>query len=143
MPRQSLKKALYLPLFGFFGYKAYAFSKLPKPMVIDQNQNKTIVIIGTGITGLLSAYYLSKYPKNNIVVLERNHEPYKGTSHQNGNWMPVNYNKPWLNIKLFPGVFNAIFKSQENMSKIYLQSAFESFQNFLIMTKFAFYWFFT
>ena len=29
------------------------------------------------------------------------------------------------------------------MSKIYLKSAFQSMQNFLIMAKFAFYWFFT
>ena len=51
---------------------------------IDQNSKKKILIIGAGIIGLTSAYYLSKYGNFDVTVVEKDY-PIKGASEQNAN----------------------------------------------------------
>jgi glycine/D-amino acid oxidase-like deaminating enzyme len=43
-------------------------------------QERNIVIVGAGIIGLTTAYYLSRNPLNKITVIERNKKPYQETS---------------------------------------------------------------
>ena len=70
-------------LLMFYGYHGY-HHLVNKPNEFDFNslkeKDKTIVVIGSGMVGLTTAYYLSNYQHNRVIVLERNKEPYKGTS---------------------------------------------------------------
>lgn len=67
----------------FYGYHGY-HHLVNRPNEFDfdslKDKEKTIVIIGSGMVGLTTAYYLSNHSNNKIVVVERNKEPYKGTS---------------------------------------------------------------
>jgi len=99
------------------------------------------VIVGSGLAGLLPAYYLSNYGHNKITVLERNDKHYQGTSYQNGNWLPVDYTSSWTNKPFYPWAFNALFRNENNVSKIYFFTAFESLRNLQIIAKFSACWF--
>ena len=92
------------------------------------------------MTGLVTAYYLSAYPHNKITILERNAIPYQGTSKQNGNWLPIDFAYSWVNKPVYPFVYRAIFDNKNFVSKIYLNTLFENFNNSLITLKFAFKW---
>ena len=135
---------LYGSVISYFGINTYW--EVTKPKAINwsesKDQNKTIVIIGSGMAGLTVAYYLSNHPANKVIILERNKEPYSGTSRQNGNWLAIDSVKSMINKPLNPYVYNALFNWQEHVSKIYVSTAFESLRNFLIVAKFSYKWFF-
>ena len=83
----------------------------PKPIDYSKikDKPKNIVILGTGMVGLFSAYYLSNNPLNKIVILEKEGAPYTGSSKQNGNWSNINFSQNWMNLPLYPWVYKALF----------------------------------
>lgn len=65
-----------------FGYLNLLYSSpmLPPPKIQPiQNQDKDkkkVAIIGAGIIGLTTAYFLAQNPKNQVIIVERNSKPY-------------------------------------------------------------------
>jgi len=56
----------------------YSDFRAPPPYnVQEQGEKKEIVIVGSGIIGLTTAYYLSKDPNHKVVILERSSKPYQ------------------------------------------------------------------
>ena len=94
------------------------------------------------MVGLTTAYYLSNHKNNKVIVLEKNHEPYLGTSMQNGNWMPINYTFNWLDIAFYPNIINALKSDQfqNGAARMYYKTFFEDPCNFLTTMKFGFKW---
>jgi len=67
--------------FAFAFYHKYNSPPAPYDFESMRGKNKTIVIVGGGMVGLTSAYILAKnYPKNDVVLLERNSKPLGETS---------------------------------------------------------------
>ena len=130
---------------SFVVYQALSKQNAPTPydFKTKANQEKTIVVVGGGMVGLSTAYILAKnYPKNHLVVLERNSKPLEGTSKQNGNLMPLDFTHSWMNVPIYPFVYKAIFDYKETPSRVYLSSFFQSFANILITAKFGIMWLF-
>ena len=138
-----LAKSTIVGLFTFHGYHAFYDFNAPEPVDFKalKDKPKRIVIVGTGLAGLLASYYLATdHPNNKIIMLERWDKPYQGTSFQNGNWLTNDYSKTWVNWPMYPKVYRALFDSEEHASKIYVESAFKDFGSFLIMAKFSYKW---
>lgn len=59
------------------GYGAYTFYNnrirpgAPDPK-LHEKKNKKIVVVGAGIVGISTAYYLGQYEDNQVVLLEQN-----------------------------------------------------------------------
>jgi ribulose 1,5-bisphosphate synthetase/thiazole synthase len=51
-------------------YTNYIRTPPPNPQ-LHEKENKKIVVVGGGIVGLSTAYYLSQYEDNDIVLLEK------------------------------------------------------------------------
>ena len=68
---------------GYSGYQLYWDSKAPPKYDFSAKKGspKHIVVVGSGLAGLLAAYYLSNYEYNRITVLERDTKHYQGTSY--------------------------------------------------------------
>jgi pyruvate/2-oxoglutarate dehydrogenase complex dihydrolipoamide dehydrogenase (E3) component len=60
-------------------YSPYMAPK-KQDLTMLNKQERNIVIVGAGIIGLTTAYYLSRNPLNKITVIERNKKPYQETS---------------------------------------------------------------
>ena len=56
------------------------YYRKPAPMDFGEKKEKEIVVVGAGVIGLTTAYYLSKNPHNRITVIEKNTKPYQETS---------------------------------------------------------------
>mmetsp|Transcript_18387 Transcript_18387/g.31431 ORF Transcript_18387/g.31431 Transcript_18387/m.31431 type:complete len:236 (+) Transcript_18387:1-708(+) len=131
-------------LIGFQAYQSYYDSVAPKPIDFTslKDKKKKIVVVGSGMAGLTTAYYLSKSPLNHVTVLERNEKFYSGTSVQNACWLPVDYCYSWGNIPIYPNMLRALRDSKRNVSKIYADSLVKDQANSLITMKFGFKWLF-
>jgi D-amino-acid dehydrogenase len=66
-----------------------------------------IIVIGTGLTGVTTAYYLAK-AGHEVLVIEENECPAHrySASHANGGQISVSHAEPWAN----PGVFSKLLK---------------------------------
>ena len=69
---------------------------------VPTNQSKKILIVGAGMVGLTSAYYLSKFGNYEVTIVEKDY-PIKGASEQNANtiWidmLPVFSSMNYLNV---------------------------------------------
>lgn len=75
-------KMVMIGLGSFYGYHAFYDMQKPKPYDFRANKGKKkdIIIVGSGMTGLVVAYYLSAYSHNNIKILEWDELPFRGTS---------------------------------------------------------------
>lgn len=77
------------------GYLHFSYRS---PVTLDlPSKDRKIVVIGSGIIGLSTAYYLSKNPENKIVILERDDKPYQRTSFQNGCYFHTQGAESWIN----------------------------------------------
>ncbi len=75
-------------------------------------------------------------------MIEKNEQPYQGTSYQNGNWMPINFDNNWMNLPIYPNFIDAAFGNSDNgASKIFFKSV-DSLDKFFIFSKFAVLWLF-
>jgi len=127
----------------FVAYQKIHSAMAPAPYDFEamKGKNKTIVVVGGGMVGLTSAYTLAKnYPKNKIIVVERNSKPLDETSKQNGNLLPINFNHSWMNVPIYPFVYRALFDWREYGSRIYLSTFFENFCNIATTAKFGLIW---
>ena len=67
-----------LSVSSFYGYHTYLDVTKPEPYDFSKNKGKPkqIIIVGTGMVGLITACYLSNYEHNQITILEKNSLPY-------------------------------------------------------------------
>ena len=132
-------------MLSFYSYQSYFNYVKPKPVDFAAYKDKTknIVILGTGIVGLFSAYYLSNNPRNQIIILEKEGKHYEGASARIGNWLPVDYVTNWLDHPFYPYIYRALFDYENFVAKIYPRTFFESVENFLITAKFGYKWLFS
>lgn len=101
------------------------------------------MVVGSGITGLMSSYYLLRNKTQpRVIMLERDLQPYQQTSARNGNWCPTEYARSWLNWPFYPKIYRSVFDSQKFVSKTYLYTFVQDWLSFLITTKFAYKWVF-
>jgi glycine/D-amino acid oxidase-like deaminating enzyme len=87
---------------AFGGYKAYR--ELTKPSKIEFDKTKkTVVVIGGGIAGLSTTYFLQKNG-HQVHLIERSDNLNSGASKANGCWLPSNYCANWLNQPILGAV---------------------------------------
>ena len=98
---------------------------------------KNIVVVGTGVIGLSTAYMLSLNPLNRLTILDRNKSPYLGTSERNGCYLHTQGSETWIN-KPFKEFVKAVYK-RDHFSKVYLGSFLS---NPRLTLKFGYLWFF-
>ena len=128
----SLKKTIFVAksmVAGFLTFHVY--HKLedtyyrPKSYDFSNSEGKTVIIVGTGLAGVNSAYQIaSNHPETKVIMLERSSKPYLGTSNHNGNWLTRDYSRSWLNFPLYPKMYRGLFDNKEFVTKIYPMSAF-------------------
>lgn len=63
-----------------------------------------ICILGAGVIGVLSAYFLSK-AGHDVTVIDRQSEPARETSYANGGQLSYSHAEPWANPFVFPKLF--------------------------------------
>jgi len=86
MPIKLTKSLLKSTVLGYVTFRAYhQYYDLYAPEPVDfkssKDKPKTIVVVGSGMVGLTTAYYLgANHPLNKVILLERNAVPYQGTS---------------------------------------------------------------
>lgn len=68
-----------------------------------------IIILGSGINGVLSAYFLAKAGCE-VVVLEKEMESAKGCSHANGGQLSFSHSEPWSSKSSLISLFKASLK---------------------------------
>ena len=114
IPGLRVVKGGIIGFLSFYAYQGFHHMQRPAPFDFEKlkDKPKTIVVIGSGMVGLTTAYYLSNHLNNKVIVLEKNEAPYLGTSKQNGNWMPINYTFNWLDIPFYPSIMNALKEDQ-------------------------------
>jgi NADPH-dependent 2,4-dienoyl-CoA reductase/sulfur reductase-like enzyme len=59
---------------GYLGVKSFhtnVIRSVPPDPNLHEKKNKKIVVVGAGIVGLATAYYLSRYEDNEIVLVEK------------------------------------------------------------------------
>ncbi len=69
-----------------------------------------IVILGSGLLGVTTAYELGKRGFD-VTVLERNHESARETSHANGGQLSYSHAEPWASPSVLPKIGKWMFKS--------------------------------
>ena len=69
---------------GSIHIKYSSFVGRRKPYKRQKGKPQTIAVVGSGIIGLTTAYYLSQNPLNKVVLIDKNIKPYRETSYQNG-----------------------------------------------------------
>jgi len=111
-------RVLFKPtLYGGLGYGAYTFYKnhirtAPADPKIHEKKSKRIVVVGAGIVGLGTAYYLSQYPDTEVVLVEKNTRPAMECSVQNGCLMMRMNAHPWTH-KPIKDVLKGIWRSDQ------------------------------
>ncbi|CDW79422.1 d-amino acid dehydrogenase small subunit [Stylonychia lemnae] len=105
----------------------------PNPMIHEQ-KHKKIVVVGAGIVGLSTAYYLSQHPENEVILIDKSERCAQECSTQNG-CLVMRYNSvPWT-YKPLMGVLRGIWRSDTSQA-IYLTKAMQEPG----MVKFFWYW---
>ena len=74
-----------------------------------ESEDKRIVVIGGGLAGLTTAYYLANQsPHNKVTLLEKDRKCAEGSSSRNGGLFMTNRYEPWTDksmFKILPGAF--------------------------------------
>lgn len=121
-----LKKSLYITTgslflgFSFYSYQkrvllttisTNSFEKLVRnPIIPSKNKEKPrVLIIGGGVIGITTAFYLLESQKYEVVLLERNNEVSKETSFMNGCLFCPCLCDPWINESAIKYFIKALF----------------------------------
>lgn len=120
----GITKATLTGIGAFYAYHFYRKQVQPERYNFAEKKGKKIVVVGSGMVGLTSAYFLSNNPLNKVVVLERESECYRATSFKNGCWLPIDSASSWTNRSYYPFTHKALFDYKEWVSRIYISSAF-------------------
>ena len=85
---------------------------------VSQNKNEKIekpkekiLIIGSGIAGITSAYFLARKGKYDITVIDKD-DPIKGTTEQNANTVAFIPYPSWTTINYWSVIKESVFKSE-------------------------------
>lgn len=79
-----MKKVIKLSFKGGVVYTGYLAVKsfhnniikqTPQDPELHKKENKRIVVVGAGIVGLATAYYLSQYKDNKVYLIEKAEKP--------------------------------------------------------------------
>ena len=111
------KSLLKLSIYGGGVYGAYTFcynrfKPAPADPKLHEQKHRRIVVLGAGIVGLSTAYYLSQYPDTEVVVVEKNTRCAMECSVQNGNLMMRMNFSPWT-YKPLRDVVKGIMRSDQ------------------------------
>lgn len=111
----------------------------PKKSNQDPKPKKKIAIVGAGVIGLTTAYFLAQNPQNQVTVIERNEKPYQYTSYQNGCYFHTQNCESWIN-KPFTKFLATCYGDNTNApSQTYILSML---QNPKTLLKFGYLWLF-
>eukprot|EP00347_Sterkiella_histriomuscorum_P006186 403353731 len=106
----------------------------PADPQLHQKKNKRVVVVGAGIVGLGTAYYLSQYPENEVILIEKGEKCAQECSVQNG-CLLMRYNAvPWT-FRPLMDVVKGVWRSDTSQA-IYLTKALQEPGMF----KFFWYW---
>ena len=92
------------------------------------------------MAGLTIAYNLSKNPANNVLILEKDKQPYSGISAGGGCWFAQNFSRSFMNRPFYPDITRAIFDHEKNSSRIYLRTFVQDWASINISLKFGLLW---
>ena len=100
-----MRSLFKLSLYGGGVYGAYTFynnriRSAPAALSLNEKKQKKVVVVGAGIVGLGTAYYLSQYPDTEVVLVEQNPRPAMECSVQNGCLMMRMNAHPWTHKPL-------------------------------------------
>lgn len=75
-----MRSLFKLSCYGGAVYGTYTFynnriRSAPADPKLHEKKNKKIVVVGAGIVGLSTAYYLSQYEDNEVILIEKNTRP--------------------------------------------------------------------
>lgn len=124
------------------GYMKLQYTSTMRPPAkdassLDPKKERRIAVIGAGVIGLTTAYYLAQNPLNKIVVIERHNKPYQETSFQNGCYFHTQNCESWIN-KPFKKFLETCYK-KDHFSQTYLLSML---RDPLTAIKFGYLWLF-
>lgn len=115
---KSLIKWGTLTYGGYLGtksiYNNYIRTVPPDPK-LHEKKNKKIVVVGAGIVGLTTAYYLSKYEDNEVVLVEKATKCAMECSIQNGCLLMRRNANPWT-YRPIKSVINGIWRSDTSQA---------------------------
>jgi len=75
-------------------YNNYLCRTPPNPL-IHEKKHKKIVVVGAGIVGLGTAYYLSMFPENEVTLIDKSERCAQECSVQNGCLVMRHNTYPW------------------------------------------------
>jgi hypothetical protein len=95
-----MKNLIKPAIYGGAAYGGYTFYNNrirmgPGDAKVHEKKTKRVVVVGAGIVGLSTAYYLSQNPDTEVVLVERNTKPAMECSVQNGCLMMRMNAHPW------------------------------------------------
>ena len=100
---------------------------------LNSKPNKErVVIIGSGIIGITTAYYLLETHKFDVVLLEKNQVISQETSFKNGCLFCPALCEPWVNQNVYKYLYKALFYKNFNIS-IYFNSLRDYFPSIWIL----------
>ena len=71
--RSLIKPSMYGgAVYGTYTFYNNRIRSAPADPKIYEKQHKKVVVVGAGIVGLSTAYYLSQYPDTEVVLVEKN-----------------------------------------------------------------------
>ena len=134
-----MRSLIKLSVYGGAGYGLYTFYQnhirsAPANPKIHEMQKRKVVVVGAGIVGLSTAYFLSQYPETEVVLLEKNTKCAMECSVQNGCLMMRMNAYPWT-YKPLMDVVRGIWRSDQPQA-IYPTKALQEPG----MIKFFYYW---
>lgn len=117
--------------------------KIIDPLIIPvANINKrNIIVIGGGVIGITTSYYLSKYGYN-VICLEKANTLATGASYKNGGLICPSLTTPWSNNNIWKQIFNKKILSSKIApikftSNCLNTNFFNYFPRFLLNTTYA------
>jgi hypothetical protein len=112
-----MRSLFRLSCYGGAGYGVYTFFNNrirsgPADPKIHEKPSKKVVVVGAGIVGLSTAYFLSQYPDTEVVLVEKNTKCAMECSVQNGCLMMRMNAYPWT-YKPIKDVLKGIWRSDQ------------------------------
>ena len=134
-----MRSLIRLSLYGGAGYGCYTFYQNrirsgPASPKIHEMQKRKVVVVGAGIVGLSTAYFLSQYQDTEVVLVEKNTKCAMECSIQNGCLMMRMNAHPWT-YKPFKDVIKGMWRTDQPQAVYPFKALKEPG-----MIKFFYYW---
>ena len=71
--RKAMIRSLLVTFVPYISYQTYYQQIAPNPLNFKtvRDKPKRVVVLGSGMVGLLTAYYISRNPLNHVTILEK------------------------------------------------------------------------